>query len=377
MAILQNNNHANGNASVSTDNTSGPPSLDASKLTFTLTQSLKPVPPPETLKFGHIFTDYMLVAPYTPTTGWSAPKIKLYGDISLNPASPCFHHSTNVLTVWRLFRPDLNMTRLQSPMDRVALPPLDTDELVKLIKSLVKLESRWIPTVSGHSLYIRPTVIGTRSIFGVGASDHSLLYVILSPSGPFFRTGAPASLLAMNETVRAWPGGTGGYKLSTVTEAGAMNFMIALQRDDGVIDVVTAPLDGTILPGVTRNSCLALAAAHPSRTLLPGLPETLRLHPQERAFTVSDLFKWSAEGRLLETFAVGTAAIVAGVGRTGYKGKDVVLPPYEGGRGPVAKALYDRILDIQEDRVEWEGWGVVVEGAGSAKRLAPRCPIVI
>ncbi|KAH9948492.1 branched-chain amino acid aminotransferase II [Amylocystis lapponica] len=341
----------------------------------------------------------MLVASYTPTTGWSAPEIKPYGDLSINPASSCFQYSTNVFEGMkaylgadekiRLFRPDLNMARLQSSMDRVALPPLDTDELMKLIKQLVKLESRWIPTVSGHSLYIRPTVIGTRPNFGVGPSDHALLYVILSPTGPYFRTGArPISLLAMNETVRAWPGGTGGYKLAlnyaptfkpqqqaenlgyeqvlwligeTVTEAGAMNFMVALQRDDGDIDVLTAPLDGTILPGVTRNSCLALAAAHPSRTLLPGLPETLRLHPQERAFTVSDLFEWSTEGRLLETFAVGTAAIVAGVGRIGYRGKDIVLPPHEGGRGPVAKALFERILDVQEGRVDWAGWGVVVE----------------
>lgn len=324
---------------------------------------------------------------------------------------------------------------------RVALPPFDTNELFKLIKRIVMIEKRWIPAVKGHSLYIRPTIIGTRdcklplhTIFlllyfsrehlqlnacllalGVAASDRAMLYIILGPTGPFFRTGArPVALLAVQEHVRAWPGGTGGYKLAlnyaptfkpqqaaaklgydqclwliddTVTEAGAMNFFVVVKRDDGGaytsrstlsptivmfscgwlntdthvdadLDVITPPLDGTILPGVTRDSTIGLCAAHASRTTLPGLPASTRLHVAEQTLTMSDLAKWAAESRLLEAFTVGTAVVVAAVGRIGFNGTDIVLPEYEGVLGPVARGLYDRLTDIQEGKFEWEDWSV-------------------
>lgn len=131
------------------------------------------------------------------------------------------------------------------------------------------------------------------------------------------------------------------------------------------LDVITPPLDGTILPGVTRQSCLELITSHnpltPHPLALPHLPPTLALHAHERELTISQLRTWSAQGALREAFAVGTAAIVAGVGRIGVDEVDVVLEVegMVGGRGPVARALYERIVDIQEGRVEWQGWGVV------------------
>lgn len=124
-------------------------------------------------------------------------------------------------------------------------------------------------------------------------------------------------------------------------------------------DVVTPPLDGTILPGVTRDSCLALAAAHPARTHLPHLPEDVHLHVQERTLTMDDLRKWHEAGRLLEAFTVGTAVVVTGVGRIGYEARDILLPEHASGRGPVARALYERIVAIQEGKFEWDGWSVV------------------
>jgi|SRR5882762_175093 len=123
------------------------------------------------------------------------------------------------------------------------------------------------------------------------------------------------------------------------------------------LDLVTPPLDGTILPGITRASCLALATAHSSKTSLPNLPN-VRLHVHERPFTISDLVNWSAKGKLLEAFGAGTAVIIAAIGRIGFEGKDVVLPQYKGIYGPVSKALWEMIVDIQEGRVEWEGWSV-------------------
>ncbi|TFY62449.1 hypothetical protein EVJ58_g3859 [Rhodofomes roseus] len=349
-------------------------------------------------------TDHMLIASYDPEHGWSDPEIKPYGPICLDPASSCFQYSTNVFEGMkayvgpdgevRLFRPDLNMARMRRSAGRVALPPFDTDALLTLIQRLVQLESRWIPNIQGYSLYLRPTIIGTRPNLGVTASDHALLYVICSPAGPYFGAGSARqiSLLANVDVVRSWPGGTGGYKLALnyaptlkpqqsaelqgynqvlwlldgkVTEAGAMNFFAVVKQDENNWDVITPPLDGTILPGVTRDSCIALSAAHPSRTTLPHLPETLHLHAHERTLTMSDLKQWHAEGRLLEAFTVGTAVVVTGVGRIGYDGTDIVLPEHACGRGPVARALYERIVEIQEGKFEWEGWSVVCKTANA------------
>ena len=124
------------------------------------------------------------------------------------------------------------------------------------------------------------------------------------------------------------------------------------------LDVITPPLDGTILPGITRASTLELVRAHPSRTTLPGLSPETRLHAAERELTIPQLAAWADAGRLLEAFTVGTAVVVAAVGRIGHDGKDIVLPAHEGALGPVARGLYERITEIQEGRVEWEGWSV-------------------
>jgi branched-chain amino acid aminotransferase len=118
------------------------------------------------------------------------------------------------------------------------------------------------------------------------------------------------------------------------------------------LDLITAPLDGTILPGVTRASCLALAADKEFQK-----ESSLRLHPQEKVYTMSDLVRWSSEGRLLEALTIGTAVIIGPCNRIGYEGKDIVLP--EAGLGPVGTALRKKILDIQEGRAEWQGWSVV------------------
>lgn len=371
--------------------------LDATKLKVTLAHTLKPVPASESLVFGQVMTDHMLVANFDPKSGWSAPEIKPYAPLSLDPASSCLHYSTNVFEgmkayvgpdgAARLFRPDLNMARLARSAARVVLPPFDEQALLTLIKKLVKIDSRWIPKPQGYSLYIRPTIIGTRPSIGVAASDSAMLFIILTPTGPYFRTPAALSLLAVSQSVRSWPGGTGGHKLGAnyvptflpqqiaanqgyqqclwllgdnVTEAGSMNLFVVLKRDDGDMDLVTPPLDGTILPGITRASCLALAAAHPLKTLFPNIPN-IRLHTHERPFTIREIAKWNAEGILLEAFGAGTAVIIAPVGIIGFEGRNIMLPQHKGAYGPVSRALWERIVDIQEGKVEWEGWSVTCE----------------
>jgi branched-chain amino acid aminotransferase len=288
------------------------------------------------------------------------------------------------------------MERMVRSAERVALPPFNADALLILIKRLVALEARWIPRARGCSLYIRPTLIGTRPSLGVSASRHAALYVILSPTGPYIRDkdGKGISLLAMSDQVRAWPGGTGGFKLGlnyapgfaaqrtaaalgyqqllwllgeTVAEAGAMNVFAVFERTDGALDVVTPPLDGTILPGVTRASVLSLLSHTPLTAALPQLPTDVRLHTAERTLTMSELFAAAGAGTLREVFCVGTAAVVIPATRIGWQRRgggsadaevqDIVLPVV-GGEGSLAHALWERLVDIQEGRIEWEGWGV-------------------
>ncbi|KAI0280449.1 branched-chain amino acid aminotransferase II [Russula brevipes] len=410
------------------------PDLDPSRLTITRAATLKTLPEPNTLVFGEVPTDHMLYVEFSPELGWSAPQIKPYGPLNLDPASSCFHYCPNVFEGMkayrgpdgtpRLFRPQLNMERMLRSQNALPFPyahthprlfptslrpdhtpqPFDPDALLTLIKRLVATEERWIPRARGCSLYIRPTLIGTRPSLGVSASNHAALYVILSPTGPYIRSAEGGiALLAMGDQVRAWPGGTGGHKLGlnyapgfvaqrtaaalgyqqllwvlgeTVAEAGAMNVFAVFERPDGALDVVTPPLDGTILPGVTRASVLALLSHHASGTTststgtstaaaaLPQLPPSTHLHTAERALTMSELFTASARGTLREVFCVGTAAVVIPAARIGWRRggadapvQDVVLPVV-GGTGSIAHALWERLVDIQEGRVEWEGWGV-------------------
>ncbi|KAG5639162.1 hypothetical protein DXG03_003838, partial [Asterophora parasitica] len=284
--------------------------LDASRLVITESTNKKELP--ENPHFGEVKTDHMLVVNYEPKTGWSAPEIKPYGPLSLDPASSCFHYCPNVFE---------------------GMKPFDKHEVLKLIRTLVALDDRWVPTKEGHSLYIRPTIIGTRAALGVAASDSAMLFVMMTPTRPYFQIDAKGlPLLAVGKTVRSWPGGTGGYKLGLnyapgiqpqreatakgyaqilwllgddekITEAGAMNFFAVVQREDGDLDIVTPPLDGTILPGITRRSALELLEAHTAKqTVLPGIPSAQRLHTHERAVTMHDLAAWSEEGKLLEAF---------------------------------------------------------------------------
>lgn len=383
--------------------------VDPSQLTITLAATQKKLPDPETLVFGEVMTDHMLYMDFAPERGWSPPEIKPYGPLSLDPACSCFQYCPSVFEgmkaylgpdgVPRLFRPKLNMERMARSAERVALPAFDADALLTLIKRLVAIESRWIPRARGCSLYIRPTLIGTRPSLGVSASTHAALYVILSPTGPYIRdpNGKGLSLLAMSDQIRAWPGGTGGFKLGlnyaagfpaqrvaaalgyqqllwilgeTIAEAGAMNVFAVFERPDGELDVVTPPLDGTILPGVTRDSVLALLSHRPPKAVLPLLPADVRIHTAERPLTMSELLAASAAGTLREVFCVGTAAVVIPAARIGWRRPrpgentgtemevvDIVLP-LAGGSGSLAQALWQRLVDIQEGRVEWEGWGV-------------------
>lgn len=265
----------------------------------------------------------------------------------------------------------------------------------------------------------------------------------MSPSGPYFPTGfKPLSVFAECDAVRSWPGGTGAFKLGInyaptfkpqreaaklgyqqilwilgdneedrrITEAGQMNFFAVVERDDGGLDVITPPLDGTILPGVTRASILELCEkfntqpslkqfaadtalvseavteklppqpvpstqsspssppidlpVEPTSTSSSGTYTLPTLHAREGAIKLADLERLNSSGKLREAFGAGTAAVVAPIGRVGVKNsrgdvEDIVLPQYEGGLGPVAGAMYRALVAVQEGRVEVDDWSVV------------------
>lgn len=166
----------------------------------------------------------MLVCEWTEEAGWSDPTIKPYGNLCLPPSSSVFHYGIECfegLKAYkdsqgriRLFRPELNMRRFLSAAERLALPTFEPYELLQLIEKLVRIEESWIPQQPGYSLYLRPTLIGTQDSLGVAPSRKALLFIICCPVGPYYRTGFNAvSLYAEERFVRAWPGGTGGFKI--------------------------------------------------------------------------------------------------------------------------------------------------------------------
>ncbi|CEH14247.1 probable bat1-branched chain amino acid mitochondrial [Ceraceosorus bombacis] len=374
--------------------------LDASALILERTKSAKKPPPSHELVFGHCFSDHMLSVDWSSSRGWSSPKIQPYGPFTLDPSSVIFHYAPSLFEGMkaykdvngevRLFRPDMNMKRMNTSAERLALPTFSHGDLIKLIATLVDLDSSWIPSEPGHSLYIRPALIGTQAALGVHPTTDARLFVISSPVGPYYKTGfKPVALEADPSKVRAWPGGTGNYKLGGnyapgirpqmeaatrgyqqnlwlfgdehwLTEVGTMNLFVALRQSDGSVELVTPPLNGMILPGVTRDSILGLAREHSSGSTQPLEGVAKELKVSEREINMAEIQKAASEGALLEIFGAGTAAVVSPVDRIGYMGKDVHIPVGPSGAGPIAKAMLERINDIQLGRIE-HPWSVRVK----------------
>ncbi|KAI9223826.1 aminotransferase [Blastocladiella britannica] len=368
------------------------PDLSAAKLKIQQTTAPKALTPNKDLLFGRTFSDHMLVVDWDAEKGWESPTIVPYGPLKLDPSCTVFHYAMECFEGMkaykdsngkiRLFRPDMNMTRLARSCGRLSLPSFNKDELIECIKQFVKTESRWIPKEKGYSLYLRPTVIGTQASLGVGPSSKAKLFVIASPVGPYFKTGFTAvSLLAQSSFVRAWPGGTGDAKVGgnyaptimpqshaaarghqqvlwlygandELTEVGTMNCFVYLINEKGKRELVTPPLDGTILPGVTRDSILSLARSWGE------------FEVSERKLYMKDILAASKEGRLLEMFGAGTACIVSPIKNVHYKDKDIAVPldPKDptSQAGPLTKRFNDTILGIQYGEIPSK-WSVVVD----------------
>ena len=356
--------------------------LSAKGLSITKTDTPKPLVPKEKLTFGSTYSDHMLEVDWNDVDGWGNPYIRKYQDMLISPAASSLHYALQCFEGMkaykdkhgnlRLFRPDCNMQRLNDSMARLYMPSFDGEEWIKCIKELVKLDSKWVPEGEGFSMYLRPTAISTYPYLGVGPTKMVKLFVITCPVGPYYPEGfKPVKLYADTDNVRAWPGGVGNTKLGgnygptiapqmkalekgysqvlwlhgkdhEVTEVGAMNLFFYIVNDAGEKELVTAPLTrGDILPGVTRRSILELAKSWNVCKV------------SERYLKMADVVKMAKEGRVLEVFGAGTAAVISPVSVIHYKGEDIqFLDPKETSLQPFAKRVWDELLDIQYGNVE-------------------------
>ncbi|KAK5958918.1 branched-chain-amino-acid transaminase BAT1 PWA37_003594 [Arxiozyma heterogenica] len=371
---------------------SGAP-LDASKLKITKNPNPSNPLPNDKLVFGQTFTDHMLQIEWTQEKGWASPEIVPYGPLKLDPSAVVFHYGFEAfegLKAYRtpenkitLFRPDMNMKRMNKSAARICLPTFDGAELIKLMGKLIEQDKRFVPQGQGYSLYLRPTIIGTTPALGVSTPDRALLYVIASPVGPYYKTGFKAVRLeATDYATRAWPGGCGDKKLGAnyapcilpqlqaaqrgyqqnlwlfgpeknITEVGTMNVFFAFKNTaTGKKELVTAPLDGTILEGVTRDSILALTRQNLD-------PKEWDIN--ERYYTITEVQERAKKGELLEAFGAGTAAVVSPIKEIGWHGSDIKVPLLPGEQtGPLTKQIASWIADIQYGRTQHGNWSQIV-----------------
>lgn len=137
-----------------------------------------------------------------------------------------------------------------------------------------------------------------------------------------------------------------------------MNLFIVFRKPDGGMELVTPPLDGMILPGVTRDSVLALARSHASKSAnIPNLPANLTI--SERPVTMAEVKSAAIEGRLIELFGAGTAAVISPVDRIGFMGEDILIPTGPDGMGPVSKPIWEELVGRQTGKIASD-WSVVV-----------------
>ncbi len=332
------------------------------------TEAPKAIPAEDTLGFGKVFSDHMFVMDYEFGKGWGNARIIPFGRITLHPASTVLHYGAEIfegLKAYRradggiqLFRPTENIRRMNRSAERMCLPTIDEDEALQILTTFVRLEERWVPHSFGTSLYLRPFMFGNDESLGVHTPHHATFMLIASPSGSYYAEGInPVKIMIESEDVRAVRGGTGfakcggNYAASTrageraaqkgysqvlwldgverkyVEEVGAMNVMFKI---DG--EIVTPSLTGSILPGITRMSCIEVL-------------RDMGYRVSERLLSVEELTDAMQNGRLEEAWGCGTAAVVSPIGRLCYQ--DTEYDINGGAIGPVTQKLYDTLTGIQ------------------------------
>ena len=342
----------------------------------------KPKPQDESgLGFGKIFTDHFFTMQYS-SGRWHDPTIEPYRPLSLDPTAMCLHYAQEIfegMKAYRgkdgaiyLFRPADNAGRMNISADRMCMPALDEDLFLEAVKKLVLLEKDWVPHGEGTSLYIRPTMIATEAALGVHPSSEYLFFIVVGPVGAYYPEGfGPTKIYVSEEYVRSVRGGTGSSKaggnyaasLYACRIASKMGYtqvlwLDALERkyveEVGTSNVffvigdelITSPLTGAILPGITRDSVLQLA-------------RSWGITVSERQLAMDEILAEAARGRLQEAFASGTAGIVSPIGHFFYKGREYAVNG--GNTGPLTERLYNAILRIQYGEAEDPfGWRIKI-----------------
>ena len=334
------------------------------------------------LGFGHVFSDHMFMMNYTEGQGWHDARIVPFQRISLSPAAMVFHYGQEMfegMKAYRapdgralLFRPEMNARRANESNRRLCIPDIPEEDFVQAVREVVKVDEAWIPEEPGTSLYIRPFIIATDEFLGVAPSKTYLFMIILSPSGAYYASGmAPVGIWIEDDYVRAVRGGVGfaktggnyaasligqvkahdegysqvlwldGVERRYVEEVGAMNIFFKINGR-----VVTPQLNGSILPGVTRDSVIQLCRAWD-------------IEVEERRIAVEDLVEHYNNGRVEEIFGTGTAAVISPVGKLRYR--DDIMVIGDGTTGALSQRLYDALTDIQWGRApDTFGWTISV-----------------
>ena len=338
----------------------------------------KQKPKDKDLAFGTDFTDHMFLVDFQEEKGWYDPRVEPYGPLALDPATAVLHYGQGLFEGLkafrgkdgkiRLFRPNKHVERLNRTATKMCIPTLDPDLVLKSWTTLVDVDRDWVPSAVGTSLYIRPTIIASEAFLGVRPAKEYLYFVILSPVGAYYAEGmAPVKIKVIDNYVRAVVGGLGEAKTSAnyaaslhaaedakhegftqvlwldgvhrkyIEEVGTMNIMMKIGDE-----IITPPLAGTILAGVTRDSVLALLREWGMRV-------------SERPISIDEVVAAAHQGTLEEVWGTGTAAVISPVGELSYRGERIVVNG--GGIGPLTQKLYDTIVEIQYGTVrDTHGW---------------------
>jgi branched-chain amino acid aminotransferase len=335
--------------------------------------------------FGKYYTDNMVVINWSEADGWGEAELKAYGPISLDPATAVFHYGQEIFEGMKaysqpdgsisLFRPDANALRFARSAARLALPELPVEDFIETISTLVKQDRKWVPNKVGESLYIRPFMIATEVGLGVRPSNKAMYMLIATPAGAYFNAAVAVTVWISTEYVRAAIGGTGeakcggNYAASLVAqkqaatqgcdqvvwldaierrwveEMGGMNLYFVKGSGKGAT-VITPKLTGTLLPGITRDSILAVA-------------KDLGYKVEEKMISIDDWRDGVASGEITEIFACGTAAVVSAVGAA--KSQFGTWTTGDGTPGPITKQIRETLLGIQHGTIaDTRGWNVKV-----------------
>ena len=325
------------------------------------------------LGFGKIFTDHMFIMDYDPENGWHDARIVPFQNLSIHPASTVLHYGAEIfegLKAYRredgkvqMFRPIENIRRMNNSAERLCLPQIDENDALEIYTTFVRHEQDWVPSAPGTTLYIRPFMFGNDESLGVHAVKKTTFIIIASPAGSYYKNGfQPVKIMIEDKDVRAVRGGTGyakcggNYAASTrageraeqmgysqvlwldgverkyIEEVGAMNVMFKIGDE-----IVTPKLTGSILPGITRKSCIELLKSE-------------GYNVSERLLSVDELHDALVNNKLEEAWGCGTAAVVSPIGELFYQG--VKYPINNGEIGKVTQHLYDRLTSIQWGKAE-------------------------